>query len=55
LANVPHFVKGEPGFADKLNQLGSALTEALDRIEKLEAAKAPAKPASTRKTASASK
>lgn len=53
MANVPHFVKGEPGFADKLNQLGAALTEALGRIAELEAAaKAPAKPATTRKTAS---
>lgn len=62
MAKVPHFVKGEPGFAAKLNELGSALTEALEaiasltaQVEELKAAKAPAKAAPAKKTATTSK
>lgn len=45
---VPVFVKGEPGFADKLNKLGAVLNEVIAHLS-VEPTPAPAKPA--RKTA----
>lgn len=30
---IPVFVKGEPGFADKLNQLGAVLAEVIEHLE----------------------
>jgi hypothetical protein len=35
--DVPVFVKGEPGFAAKLNQLGTVLSEVIAHIEAEEA------------------
>lgn len=52
---VPSFVKGEPGFAGKLNQLGAVLIEIIKAVnelaEALEALKtaAPAAKPATRK------
>jgi hypothetical protein len=52
---VPSFVKGEPGFAGKLNQLGAVLIEVIKVVNELaEAIKAiqaatPAKATATRK------
>ena len=34
--NVPTFKKGEPGFADKLNQLADALRETRTELNKLQ-------------------
>lgn len=30
--NVPTFTKGEPGFADKLNELGGVLRQVIDHL-----------------------
>jgi hypothetical protein len=48
---VPTFIKGEPGFAAKLNQLGDALRAVIAHVESDEpkpAAKAPVRKASTK-------
>jgi len=47
---VPVFVKGEPGFAAKLNQLGTVLSEV---IAHLEAEAKPAPKAAPRKATAA--
>lgn len=53
-SEIPVFVAGEPGFAAKLNQLGTVIrevTEAFNALaETVEATKAPA-PKAARKTA----
>lgn len=50
---IPVFVKGEPGFADKLNQLGTVLAELVAHVqatpEPAAAPKAPARKAATPK------
>lgn len=52
---VPTFVKGEPGFAAKLNELGAAFIALATEVNKLHAeleatkAPAPAKATATRK------
>ena len=54
---VPVFVKGEPGFAAKLNQLGAVMREVTEAMQALGAAveamqeKTPARKAPARKTA----
>lgn len=47
---IPVFVKGEPGFADKLNQLGAVLAEVIEHLEACPA-KTPAPKATGRKAA----
>ena len=32
IGKVPKFTKGEPGFADKLNELGGLLQEVIDHL-----------------------
>ena len=48
---IPVFVKGEPGFADKLNELGKVLGELVDHVQNTCAAKAPAETPATAKVA----
>jgi hypothetical protein len=48
-SEIPVFVKGEPGFAAKLNQLGTVLGEVIAALE--EAPAAPAPKAAPRKAA----
>lgn len=48
---IPVFVKGEPGFAAKLNQLGAVLAEVIEHIEACPAKAPAAAKAPARKTA----
>lgn len=52
---IPVFVKGEPGFADKLNQLAAVVAEVIERLdaqgEPAETPKTPTVKPSARKTA----
>lgn len=56
---IPVFVKGEPGFAEKLNQLGSVLGEVIEAFTALadaaEAAKQATAPKATARKAATSK
>lgn len=53
-SEVPVFVAGEPGFAAKLNQLGTVVGEVIEAFnalaEAVEATKAPARKAVAKKT-----
>lgn len=54
-SEVPTFVSGDPGFAAKLNQLGTVVTEVIEALNALTAAvescKAPVAKTATRKAA----